>query len=105
VQDSRIHEWRTPYGDVHQTGQFAPAPAFLGEAWRADLIDNEFDFPSLLVAPDVARVLAEETRNLFNAVEQQLVARPGLVVMPAVRPLIVNHLLITAGPGSIKAFD
>lgn len=103
--DARLYEWRTPYGDVHHTGQATPAPALADDAWHAEMIDNDFDFPALLAAPDVSRHLAEENRNLLNAIEQQVRANTGRIAMPAARPLIVNQLVMTAGPGSVKAFN
>ncbi|WP_437226734.1 PQQ-binding-like beta-propeller repeat protein [Planctomicrobium sp. SH661] len=103
--DARIYEWRTPYGDVRHTGQAAPAPALFDDAWSATLIHDEFDFPALLVAPDVGHHLAEESRNLTTAIDQQVRANPARIAMPAGRPLIVNDLVIAAGPGTVKAFD
>jgi len=102
--ESRVFEWRTPYGDVHQTGQTALAPVLFDDAWHSGMIDDAFDFPALLAAPDLAQHLGEENRNLLNAIEQQVRAKPERIAMPAVRPLIVNGLVITSGPGSVKAF-
>jgi len=102
--ESPVFEWRTPYGEIHQTGQTALAPVLFDDAWRSEMIDNEFDFPALLAAPDLAQHLGDENRNLLNAIEQQVRAKPERIAMPAVRPLIVNGLVITSGPGSVKAF-
>lgn len=103
--DARIFQWRTPSGSEAQAGQSAPAPALFDDAWRADLIDDQFDYPSLMAAPDVAGRLAKESRNLFQAIDQQVRARVERIAMPAARPLIVNGLVILSAPGSVKAFD
>lgn len=103
--DALIYEWRTPFGSDSQTGQSWPAPALFDDAWRAELIDDQFDFPSLLAAPEVALRLGAEHRQLLKAVEQQIRGKSDRIAMPAARPLIVNDLVILSAPGSVKAFQ
>lgn len=103
--DARIYEWWTPYGSPQQAGQAAPAPVLFDDAWRSDVIDDLHDFPALMLAPDVASHLASEHRKLMEAIEQQVRARSDRVAMPAARPIIVDHLVLTSGPGTVKAFN
>ncbi|SFI14067.1 outer membrane protein assembly factor BamB family protein [Planctomicrobium piriforme] len=100
----RLYEWRLPYGDVDHISQTSPAPALNDTAWQVPLVHDVYDF-WLLEAPDVGHRLGEDTRSLMTATEQRVRAPAERLAMPAARPLIVNNLAITSGPGSVKAFD
>ncbi len=99
-----FYEWRLPFGGVSQVGATQPAPAFTKSAWQAPLVDDTYDF-WLLEAPGVAHRLGKDTKDLMAAMERRIRAQAGRIAFPAGRPLVVNNLVITSGPGSVKAFD
>lgn len=99
-----IYEWRMPFGSSQHLGKTSLAPAFAAPQWTADLIHNTYDF-WLVDAPEVGQKLGDDTRSLMSALDQRVRSQSNRISMPAPSPLIVNDLVITPGPGSVKAFN
>jgi len=105
LSDVRGDGWRTPFGTEHQVPQAAPAPALFDDSWQSPLINDDYDFPALMAAPEVAHQLGVENRNLLSAIEQQVRSHSERIAFPAPIPLIVRNQVIVSGPGSLKAHD
>ncbi|WP_437191889.1 outer membrane protein assembly factor BamB family protein [Planctomicrobium sp. SH527] len=99
-----IYEWRMPFGNPQHLGKTALAPAFAAPQWTAELVHDTFDF-WLVDAPEVGQKLGDDTRSLMNALNQRIRSQSNNISMPAPSPLVVNDLVVTPGPGSVKAYN